>query len=151
MNNTMRNLTLTAAALAALAVIAPNASAQDRGRGWGAGAPRQEQREVRGPDSRRFRGQEFRGTERREWREHDYRGAGRYAYAPPWRYGNYGYRTGYAAPYRTFSGFRFYWACPGPNYVYIPNFGWVLPPFLGAVWIPGHYDVGGYWVEGFWR
>jgi len=143
MNKTMRNLTLTAAALAALTVIAPEASAQDRGRGRGAEAPRQEHKEARVQVSR--------GTERREWRENAYRGPGRYGYAPPSRYGNYAYRAGYAAPFRTFSGFRFYSAYPGPSYVYIANYGWVLPPFFGAVWIPGHYDIGGYWVDGFWR
>ena len=163
MNSTMRNLTLAAAALAALTVIAPEASAQNRGRGRGAEAPRQENREFRGQGSRGFRGQEFRGNERREWRGNGYRSHGRYSYAPPLRYGNnghygsygrygnYGYGGGYAAPFRTFSGFRFYSACPGPGYVYIANFGWALPPFFGAVWIPGYYDNGGYWVDGFWR
>ena len=135
MNNTMRHLTLAAAALAALTVIAPKASAQDRGRGRGFESPRQE----------------FREHGRREWRENAYRGPGRFAYAPPSRYGRHGYRAGFAAPFRIFSGFRFYPAYPGPNYVYIPNYGWALPPFFGAVWIPGHYDFRGFWVEGFWR
>ena len=166
MNSTMRNLTLAAAALAALTVIAPEASAQYRGRGRGDEGPRQEHREFRGQDFRGYRGQDSRRTERHEWRGNGYRGPGRYSYAPsPWygnyrnyrnyrnygNYGNYGYRGGYAAPYRLFSGFRFYSACPGPGYVYIANYGWVLPPFFGAVWIPGYYDVEGYWVDGFWR
>lgn len=156
MNDTMRTLTLSAAALAALTVIAPTASADGpfrhvplppsphevremwRGRHE---SPRQEFREH----AREFRGREFRGG---EWREHGYGGWDRayvaprpvVRYAPLW-----------ATPYRVFSGFRFYAACPGPGYVYIANNGWVLPPWFGAVWIPGHYDVDGFWVEGFWR
>jgi hypothetical protein len=128
MNTTMRNLTLTAAALAALTVTAPKAAADDHGRS-------QNRREA--PR------QEFREHERHEYRE---RGYGR-AYVAPVR----PVRYGYAAPFRTFAGFRFYSACPGPGYVYIANYGWVVPPFFGAVWIPAHYDIGGYWVEGFWR
>lgn len=169
MNSTIRNLTLAAAALAALTVIAPEASAQYRGRGRGNEGTRQERREIRGQDFRGSRGQDSRRTERHEWRGKGYRDPGRYAYAPTPRYGNYGhngsygrygsyghygsygYRGGYAAPYRLFSGFRFYAACPGPGYVYVAGYGWVLPPFFGAVWLPGHYDVGGYWVDGFWR
>ncbi len=138
MNNTMRNLTLSAAALAALTVIAPTASADDHGRGRGRGeAPRQE----------------FRERGRYEAREHSYRGYGRAYVAPRYRYD--GYRTRYVvpfrAPFRVFSGFRFYSAVPGPGYVYVAGYGWVLPPFFGAVWIPGHYDIDGFWVEGFWR
>ena len=64
-------------------------------------------------------------------------------------YVRYGY--GYGYPYRTYAGFRFSPAYPGPGHVYITNLGWALPPFLGAVWVPGHYDIGGFWVEGFWR
>ena len=151
MNNTKRNLTLAAAALAALTGIAPEASARDRGHGRGAETPRQENRHARGPERREFRGHESRGDERRETRGNAYRGPGRYAYAPPLRYGYYAHRAGHAVPFRIFSGFRFFAACPGPGYVYIANYGWVLPPFFGAVWIPGHYDIGGYWVDGFWR
>ena len=125
MNNTKRNLTLAAAALAALTGIAPEASARDRGHG--------------------------RGAEHREWRGNAYRGPGRYAYAPPLRYGYYAHRAGHAVPFRIFSGFRFFAACPGPGYVYIANYGWVLPPFFGAVWVPGHYGIEGYSVDGFWR
>ena len=132
MNTTLRNLTLTAAALAALTVTAPKAAADDHGRN-----------------------QNRRESPRQEYREHGHGGHGRYeghgrAYVAPVRpVVRYGY--GYAAPYRMFSGFRFYSACPGPGHVYIANYGWVVPPFFGAVWIPGHYDIEGYWVEGFWR
>jgi hypothetical protein len=139
MNNTMRNLTLTAAALAALTVIAPNPAAQDHARKGGRGnAPRQESR------------QQFHGNARHEVRGHAYGGYGRrYVAARP--VVRYGYGARYAAPFRHFSGFRFYAAYPGPGYVYIAGFGWVLPPFFGAVWVPAHYDIGGYWVEGGWR
>jgi hypothetical protein len=131
MNTKMRNLTLTAAALAALTVTAPKAAADDRGRSQNRReAPRQEYREH----------------ERHEYRE---RGYGRAYVAPVRPVVRYGY--GHAAPFRTFAGFRFYSAYPGPGYVYIANYGWVVPPFFGAVWIPAHYDIGGYWVEGFWR
>ena len=130
MNTTMRNLTLSAAALAALMVIAPKASAEDRGR---------DRREAPRQEFRGHEGVESRGRERRE----------NFRYMAPRPFVRYGY--GYAAPFRIFSGFRFYSAYPGPGYVYIADLGWVLPPFWGAVWIPGHYDIGGFWVEGFWR
>ena len=61
-------------------------------------------------------------------------------YAAPWR-----------APYRVASGIRFYSRYPGRGFVYVTGYGWVLPPFFGAVWVPGHYDFRGFWVEGFWR
>jgi hypothetical protein len=148
MNNTMRNLTLTAAALAALMVTAPKAAADDRGHGGDRGnrgnAPRQE---YRAPQRREAPRPEFRGNDRREWRE---RGYGGRAYVAPARpIARYGY--GHSAPFRVVSGFRFYSAWPGPGFVYIANTGWVFPPFFGAVWVPGHYDIGGYWVEGFWQ
>jgi len=134
MNTTMRNLTLTAAALAALMVTAPKAAADDRGRNQNRReSPRQEYREHEG-------------------HEHGYgygRGSYGRAYVAPRPVARYGH--GYAAPFRIFSGVRFYSAYPGPNYVYIANYGWVVPPFFGAVWVPAHYDVEGYWVEGFWR
>ena len=151
MNTKMRNLTLTAAALAALTVIAPKAAAQEHTRGGGRGnAPQQQQ------GSRSFRGNERRESPRQEFREHGYGGYGRgvngRAYVAPARpVVRYGHGYGYAAPFRIFSGFRFYSAYPGPGYVYIADLGWVVPPFFGAVWIPGHYDIGGYWVDGFWR
>ena len=136
MNTKMRNLTLTAAALAALMVTAPKAAADEHGRDRNRReTPRQEFREER--------------HERNDRHEQGYRGYGRAYVAPVRPVARYGY--GYAAPFRIFSGFRFYSAYPGPNYVYIANYGWVVPPFFGAVWIPGHYDIEGYWVEGFWR
>lgn len=143
MNNTMRNLTLSAAALAALTVIAPRASADDRGHERGHGSSRQESRSFERREAPR---QGIRGNDRYESRG---RGYGGRVYVAP-RYG-YGFRAPYVAPFRVFSGFRFYAACPGPGYVYIADYGWVLPPFFGAVWVPGHYDIGGFWVEGAWR
>lgn len=132
MNTKMRNLTLTAAALAALTVTAPKAAADDHGRNQNRReSPRQEYREERHEHG--YGGYAYRGR----------------AYVAPRPVVRYGY--GYAAPYRTYAGFRFYSACPGPGHVYIANYGWVRPPFFGAVWIPGHYDIEGYWVEGFWR
>ena len=146
MNNTMRNLTLSAAALAALTVIAPTASADEHGRGRGRGeSPRQEFRERGRYDAREHA---FRGYGRYESRERGY--GGRAYVTPRYAYG-YGYRAPYVAPFRVFSGFRFYSAVPGPGYVYVAGYGWVLPPFFGAVWVPGHYDIDGFWVEGFWR
>jgi hypothetical protein len=140
MKNLMRNLTLSAAALAALVSIAPKASADDRGRDRGG--------ESRGFQRREPGRQQFREHGRQEWREHANRGPGRYAYAPPVRAF---YRRGYATPFRVFSGFRFFSYCPGPGYLYIANYGWVLPPFPGAVWVPDHTDIGGFFVEGMWR
>jgi hypothetical protein len=139
MNTTLRNLTLSAAALAALTVTAPNASADDHGRGRRE-APRQE---ARGPERRE--------SPRQEFRERGDRGHGRVVVAPARPFVRYGAGYGYRAPFRVFSGFRFYTAFPGPGYVYIADYGWVLPPFFGAVWVPGHYDIGGAWVEGFWQ
>ncbi|MGA7993032.1 MAG: hypothetical protein WCC53_16515 [Thermoanaerobaculia bacterium] len=139
MKNTMRNLTLSAAALAALTVIAPKASAEP----W---------KNFPLPPSPRQVREMWR--ERHESPRHEFRergtGYGQYgrAYAAPVRpYVRYGY----AAPFRVLSGFRFYAACPGPGYVYIANYGWALPPYYGAVWIPGHYDFEGFWIEGHWR
>jgi hypothetical protein len=132
MNNTMRNLTLSAAALAALMAVAPKASADDRGRG-------------------RFSSphQEFRGQERREGKREDRRDDRREsAWRAPGR--------GFVAPARSFARrlftpVRFFSYCPGPGYAYIANYGWVVPPFFGAVWVPDHYDIGGFFVEGGWR
>ena len=157
MNNTMRNLTLTAAALAGLTVTAPKAAADDRGHGGNRGnAPRQESRSFQRREAPR---PGYGGNDRHELRERGYggyRGSGGYgrAYVGPARpFARYGTGYGYAhaAPFRVASGFRFYSACPGPGFVYIANYGWVFPPFFGAVWVPGHYDIGGYWVDGFWQ
>jgi hypothetical protein len=144
MRNLMRNLTLSAAALAALVSIAPTADAQYRGAGRGNESPRQEFRE-RGRGE--FRGREFR---EREFREREFRGAGfrgRAFFPAPVRV--FGRR--YVSPFRVFAGRRFYSYCPGPGYVYIADYGWGLPPFLGAVWIPGYTDIDGFRVEGYWR
>ena len=128
MNSTMRNLTLTAAALAALTVIAPKASADERER------------------DRQGSRQEVRHDDHGGWHGHESHEHFRYAPHPVYRYG-----YGYYAPYRVYSGYRFYPYSPGPGYVYIAGFGWVFPPFFGAVWVPAHYDIGGFWVEGTWR
>ena len=77
MNNLMRNLTLSAAALAALVTFAPKAAADEYGRGREGG--------------------------RHEWREHAHRGPGRCAYAPPVRI-VYGPRC--AVPFRIHHGRR---------------------------------------------
>ena len=132
MNKLTRNLTLPAAALAAL-LLAPTSEAHGLGRGRGA---------TRGDttagtrNAARRRGPAWRGPY--AWR----RGT-----SPATRY----VAHGTARPTVSTSGFRFYSAYPGPGYVYIAGYGWVLPPFFGAVWVPGHYDIGGFWVEGFWR
>ncbi len=143
MNNTMRNLTLSAAALAALSVLAPRASADDHGRNRGrVEARRQESRSF----ERREAPRAFRESRGREFR-------GRAYVAPRYRYegSRARYVAPFRAPFRVFSGFRFYSAFPGSGYVYVPGYGWVLPPFFGAVWVPGHDDIDGDWVEGFWR
>jgi hypothetical protein len=123
MNKLTRNLILPAAALAAL-LLAPTSEAQGFGR-------------DRGHEARGGHGQS-------EYRR---------GYAPPVRGHRYAvpYRASYRAPYRVASGIRFYPRYPGPRYVYVTGFGWTLPPFFGAVWVPGYYDIGGFWVEGFWR
>lgn len=147
MNNTLRNLTLTAAALAALMVTAPKAAADDRGHGGNRGnAPGQESRSFQRREAPR---PEFRGNDRHEWRERGTGGYGHAYVAPARPFVRYGY--GYRAPFRVASGFRFYPACPGPGFVYIANYGWASPPFFGAVWVPAHYDIDGTWVEGFWQ
>ena len=38
---------------------------------------------------------------------------------------------------------------PGPGYVFVEG-AWILPPFAGAVWVPGHYQ-GGFYLRGHWR
>jgi hypothetical protein len=131
MNKLTRNLILPAAALAAL-LLAPTSEAQgfrDRGH------------PSRGNDRGDFdRGRDRRGT---GWRGHAYNVAPRYVaprYVPPYR-----------APWRATSGFRFYSTYPGPGYAWIAGYGWTLPPFFGAVWVPPHFDIGGFRVEGFWR
>jgi hypothetical protein len=96
------------------------------------------QSEARGVE--RGRGRDVRAHERMEHR---------HVYVRPYR----GYRhvVPFRAPYRVASGIRFYSRYPGPGFVYVTGYGWVLPPFFGAVWVPGHYDIGGLWVGGFWR
>ena len=144
MNNTMRNLTLSAAALAALMVAAPKASADDRGRGR-TGSPRQEFRGHGNPGHVNpgpvNPGQVWRAPGRTFGRP-----SGRAFVAPARSFA----RRGFFAPVRVFSGFRFFSYCPGPGYVYIANYGWIVPPFFGAVWVPAHYDVDGFYVEGGW-
>ena len=74
----------------------------------------------------------------------------RAVYAPYYPYGPHRY----VAPFRVFHGVRFYSYYPGPGSVYIVDggyTGWVLPPFAGAVWVPGYYDRFGFWVGGHWR
>ena len=132
MNKLTRNLILPAAALAAL-LLAPTSEAQGFGR-------------DRGQASRGYdRGNPDRGHDRRGsgWREHSYNVAPRYFASR--------HVATYRAPWRATSGFRFYSAYPGPGYVWVAGYGWVLPPFFGAVWVPPHFDIGGFWIEGYWR
>jgi len=114
MNKTLRNLTMSAAALAALAT-APKVGAEDL-RGW------------------HEHGGHFR---HHEWHRHPFPEHARVMYRMP--------------PFRVTSGVRFYGYRPGPRYVYVSGYGWCLPPYLGAVWVPPHRDVRGFWVAGFWR
>ncbi len=177
MNNTMRNLTLSAAALAALVSLAPKADAQDWTHGRGVvGSPRgefrgnghgeyrgqesrgQERREFRGQERREFRGQDFRGQERGEFRGRELRGhewGGRAFFRPPAFFGRgfvSPYRTyGAISPFHVYAGSRFYSSCPGDGYVYIANYGWVRPPYYGAEWVSGYYDDDDSWIEGCWR
>src|SRR5512140_1696526 len=116
MNNTMRNLTLTAAALAALTVIAPRAAAQDRGRGGRGEAPRQESRsfgrgeaprqQPRSFERREAPRQESRGFERREQGHGNYgnRSYGNFGNRNYGNYGNYGGNRGYG----NYGGYRNY-------------------------------------------
>ncbi|MEO8053800.1 MAG: hypothetical protein ABI768_01505 [Acidobacteriota bacterium] len=174
MNTTMRNLTLTAAALAALTVIAPKATAEP----WKGfplppsphqvremfqerhGSPRnQAPARAYGNYGRgSYGGQYGRGAYGNGYRgpasgysRGNYGGYGRRYVAPVRPYARHGYGGGYGAPYRTYSGLRFYSSRPGPGYVYIADNGWALPPFPGAVWYPGDYDDEGLWIEGCWR
>ena len=166
MKNLMRNLTLSAAALAALVSIAPNADAQNWSRGQGREArpsggvergPRGDA--FRGDSSRRegSRGEAFRGNSgRREgFRVDGYRG--RESGARAWGGRSFsrpsaGFRgRGFVSPFRVFAGSRFYSYRPGPGYFYVGNLGWVFPPFPGAVWTPAHYDFDGFWIEGCWQ
>ncbi len=180
MKNLMRTLTLSAAALAALVAIAPKSEAQTFGRGRGQESGRNERREpqVRGPQSRGpesrgrefrggdlrgrgfrggdFRGQGFRGGDfrGRGFRGGDFRGQGfrggdfrGHAFGRPPAF-SYGSR--YVAPFRVFAGSRFYSYCPGPDYIYVDDLGWVFPPFFGAVWVP-RFDPFGVRIGGFWR
>lgn len=96
--------------------------------------------EAQGFGRDRGHGHEARGYGQNEYRR---------GYGPPVR--GYRYAAPYRAPYRATSGYRFYSARPGPRYVYVTGFGWALPPFFGAVWVPPHFDIGGFRVEGCWH
>lgn len=125
MKTLMRNLTLSAAALAAL-VAAPKSNAD--------GPRRTETRET-------FRGNPGHGE------SHGYGWHDR-AFVRPTVY-FYGPR--YVSPFRVFAGSRFYSYCPGPGYIYIEDLGWVFPPFPGARWFPAHIDRFGVQIDGCWR
>ena len=144
MKNLMRNLTMSAAALAALVAIAPKADAQNWNRAQG-----REPSPSRGGESRGFqRSESGRQDGRQERRENAYRGPGRYAYAPPVRAF---YGRGYVSPFRVYAGSRFYSTSPGVGYFFVNDLGWVFPPFPGAVWVPAHYDFDGFFIEGGWQ
>lgn len=149
MKSLMRTLTLTAAALAAL-VAAPISNAD----GFRRGEARQTFRgnsghggTVRGET---FRGGEFRGREFRghEFRGREFRGNGFHgrAFTRPSAF----FGRGHVAPFRFFAGSRFFSYCPGPDYIYVDDLGWVFPPFFGAVWVP-RFDRFGVRIGGFWR
>ena len=121
MKSLMRTLTLSAAALAALVA-----------------APKSDAAVFRGGPARAVR--PFHGT---------FRGPAYYgrAFARP----AYFYGGRYVAPFRVFAGSRFYSYCPGPGYIYVDDFGWVFPPFPGAVWISPRIGRFGVRIGGFWR
>jgi len=123
MKSLMRILTLSAAALAAL-VAAPKSDAAV----FRSGVPRA---------ARPFHAGAFRGPV--------YHGR---AFARPSAY-FYGRR--YVTPFRVFAGSRFYSYCPGPGYIYVDDFGWVFPPFPGAVWVAPRIGRFGVRIGGFWR
>ena len=154
MKNLMRNLTLSAAALAALASIAPKAEAQDWTRARGVESPR---REFHENDRREFRGREFRGGEFRghESRRGEFRGHGWGGHAffrpPSFLRPQAFFGRGYDSNYRVYAGSRFYSSCPGAGYVYVNDLGWVYPPYAGAVWAPAYYDEDDSYVEGCWE
>ena len=148
MKSLMRTLTLTAGALAAL-VAAPISNAD----GFRRGEARQTFRGNPGHGGtfrgETFRGGEFRGREFRggEFRGREFRGPvfrGR-AFVRPAFFGRRAF-----VPFRVFGGFRFFSYCPGPDYIYIDDLGWVFPPFVGAVWVP-RFDRFGVRIGGFWR
>jgi hypothetical protein len=172
MKSLMRNLTLSAAALAVLVVAAPQSNADQfrrgearqtirgnpghggtfRGQTFRGGESRG--REFRGGPFRgnEFRGREFRG---REFRGGDFRGGrefrgnefrGRAFARPPAFFSG----RGRIAPFRFFAGSRFFSYCPGPDYIYIDDLGWVFPPFVGALWVP-RFDPFGVRIGGFWQ
>jgi hypothetical protein len=148
MKTLLRTLTLSAAALAAL-VAAPKSEARDFR--WGGG------REMR-----TFRGETFRGH---EFREHEFRGGdfrgrefrGREFFDRGWHNRPFFHRPAFffgrrhVVPFRVFAGSRFFSFCPGPGYIFVDDLGWVFPPFVGAVWVPAHFNRFGVWVGGCWR
>jgi hypothetical protein len=166
MKNLMRNLTLSAAALAALVSIAPKADAQNWNRAQGRearpsrGAERGSRGDAfRGQAGRQegYRGEAFRGNSgRREgFRVDGYRG--RESGAREWRGQSFSrpsaafYGRGYVSPFRVYAGSRFYSTRPGVGYFFVNGLGWVFPPFPGAVWVPAHYDFDGFFIEGGWQ
>ena len=150
MKNLMRNLTLSAAALAAL-VAAPKtfADAPRRAEAREARPFRGGERSPRGDTSRGQAGRRegYRGRESgtREWRGQEWRG--RSFFRSPARVSG----RGYVAPFRVYAGSRFFSYCPGPGYFYVSDLGWAFPPFPGAVWVPAHYDFDGFFIEGGWQ
>jgi hypothetical protein len=126
MKNLMRTLTLSAAALAALAA-APMASANP----WGHFPLPPTPHEMRGMWNARHG-------------ERHYGYHAKHAYP----YGRYAYPHG---RYRVYAGRRFYAYRPGPAYVYVRGYGWCTPPYAGAVWVPGHYGPRGLWIEAHFR
>ncbi|MGZ6987829.1 MAG: hypothetical protein ACXVH0_02605, partial [Thermoanaerobaculia bacterium] len=103
-----------------------------------------------------FRGHEFRGGDfrGREFRGGDFRGrelrGGEFRGREFFRRPAFSYGRSYIAPFRVFAGSRFYSYCPGPDYIYVDDLGWVFPPFVGALWVP-RFDRFGVRIGGYWR
>jgi len=158
MNKFQRNMTVSAAALVAALVMAPKSEAQGRERSHvetqARGSGRQEGRGIeRRHELRENRSDRGRSSDRRDFSPAPrYRGVAPRPYAG-FRGNGYRYGNGYSA-FRSFGGIRFYSYCPSPGYVYISDGdyeGWVEPPYLGAIWLPSHYDQFGIWCGGHWR
>ena len=119
MKKMTRNLTLSAAALAALVAFTPSASAQ-----------------FPLPPTPHQVSQMWHAR-------HD----GYYNYHYSHRYYVPYARHYYYPSYHVYSGYRFYAYSPGPGYVYVNGYGWCYPPYAGAVWVPGHYGHGHVWIS----
>lgn len=162
-----RTVTLSAAALVAAVMTAPNSDAQERSRGR-AEAPARGSERNGGGHTDRSQGDRFNqhgggrfDRDGRSDRGRLDRDGGRFAYGPRFRgipryapYRSFVSSRFYGfSPFRVFGGLRFYSSCPGPGYVFVSDGdceGWVYPPYAGASWLPGHYDRFRVWIGGHW-